>query len=88
LEVLKLLLYVLLVTGCCCLCIFSHNKDLVFNQELTEYGFKLPVFAPLGILLVGKVPHNFDDRKTKVKLIQLFGHHKAAQFYKIHLIQK
>lgn len=63
-------------------------KDINFAQELNEYGFKLPFFASLGSFLLEKIPYNFNDRKTKAKLVQLFGHQKASNFFKIHLIQK
>lgn len=58
------------------------------EQELREYGFKLPVFAPLGAFLLDNIPHNFNNRKTIAKLVQLFGPNKAAKFFRIHLIQK
>ena len=58
------------------------------KQELRDYGFKLPVFAPLGAFLLDNIPHNFNDRKNKAKLAQLFGPGKVAQFFRIHLIQK
>ena len=67
---------------------FSRSKDADFAQELGEYGFKLAVFASLGTFLTEKIPYNFNDRKTKAKLVQLFGHQKASHFFKIHLIQK
>lgn len=63
-------------------------KDIDFAQELIDYGFKLPVFAPLGNFLLKKIPCSFNDRKTKAKLVQLFGHHKLSRFYMVHQIQK
>lgn len=64
------------------------HKEFNFSKELADYGFKLPFLAPLGAFLLRKVPCNFNDHKTKAKLVQLFGHHKASQFFKIHLMQK
>jgi tight adherence protein C len=64
------------------------DKKVDFTQNLTDYGFKLPVLASLGIFLLDKIPCDFNDRETKAKLIQLFGHNKALQFFKIHLVQK
>lgn len=58
------------------------------EQELRDYGFKLPFLAPLGAFLLDKIPYNFNDRKTKAKITQLFGTRKAPQFFRIHLIQK
>lgn len=81
-------LAVFLITGFSGIYLLSRGKDEDIAQELAEYGFKLPVLAAMGALLLEKIPVSFSERKIRAKLIQLFGHQKLSKFIKIHQIQK
>jgi tight adherence protein C len=66
--------------------------ELKENQEnLKEYGFKLPALAPLGAYIYNNIPYQFTtayDRKVKNQLAELYGQRRAQGFFHIHMTQK